>query len=422
MALSGLKVTAGAIAAMVALSAAAAAQNYSIVHSFKGKNNGVSPQSRLLLDKSGALYGTTIAGGQFNRGVAFKFSQSGGVWKETVLHDFGNGNGNSEDGRYPAGGLIEDSAGALFGVTSEGGANLWKGAPHQRHAGTAFELSKSGGVWTEQILYNFGANSGDGIFPGSGLLLDETTGVLYGTTDVGGAYGCGTVFELTPSAGGWSESILYSFENDNDACGGVGLGSGYTALHRDATGILYGTSYGSRALQVDGTVYALAESSGVWSKTVLYDFDGGSSGGTPGDIDLDASGAMYGVTGYGGLYGCGTVFELTQSGGVWTETTLYNFQGGTSDGCGGGTVHLDRKTGALYVTTGGGGAGDGTVSELTRSGGLWTEKVLHSFTGEPDGDSPFFARVVQSKNRGTLYGTTSLGGTDNRGTVFQITQ
>jgi uncharacterized repeat protein (TIGR03803 family) len=160
------------------------------LHDFPPNNgtgtDGAIPYVGLTVDTAGDLYGTTSQGGTYNYGIAFKLTAK--TWVETVLHDFDN---NAVDGAFPSG-LILDSSGNLYGTTLEGGAN---------NSGIAFELVP-GTPWTETILYSFCSSSSctDGKFPSSGLTFD-TTGNLYGTTQEGGAYGWGTVFGI----------ILHSF-------------------------------------------------------------------------------------------------------------------------------------------------------------------------------------------------------------------
>ena len=214
--------------------------------------------------------------------------------------------------------------------------------------------------WNEKVLHNFTNNGTDGFFPTSGLIFDAA-GNLYGTTFNGGAYNrFGTVFELSPvPGGGWTETVLHSFNNDGT--------DGWTptaGLIFDAAGNLYGTT-GSGGAYHGGTVFELSPMlGGGWTETILHSFGNGTDGAGPGGGSLifDAAGNLYGTTTLGGTFncpsdggGCGTVFELTPTvGGAWTETVLYNFRRG-SDG------HLPYAglifdaTGNLYGTTLAGG-------------------------------------------------------------------
>ena len=233
----------------------------------------------------------------------------GGAWTETVLYNFGNGT----DGYAPSGGLIRDAAGNLYGTTEFGGTNhCFIG--QDRGCGTVFELTPTaGGEWTETVLHNFGSGT-DGFTPVAGLIFDAA-GNLYGTTGDGGNYGYGTVFELTPTNGGsWTETVLYSFNLQ----GSGGYGPGVGPLVFDAAGSLYGTAFYGGAYP-GGTAFKLTPTvGGDWTETVLYSFGNGTDGSGPfaAGLIFDAAGNLYGTTWYGGThqcgqYGCGTVFELT---------------------------------------------------------------------------------------------------------------
>ena len=180
-----------------------------------------------------------------------------------------------------------------------------------------FELSPTvGGGWTETVLYSFCAqtNCTDGELPSPGLIFDAA-GDLYGTTADGGTFGVGTVFELTPTAGGgWTEQALHSFNNN-----GTDGYWPYASLIFDAAGNLYGTT-GSGGTNDYGTGFELTPAAGgSWTENVLHSFNNnGADGFNPGaGLILDAAGNLYGTTTSGGTgsncvwEGCGTVFELT---------------------------------------------------------------------------------------------------------------
>ncbi len=156
-----------------------------VLHSFGSGTDGVSPNATLIVDATGNLYSTTIAGGIHNGGTGFELSpQEGGGWTETVLHSFGNGT----DGANPQAGLVIDAAGNLYGTAITGGIHS---------DGAVFELSpQEGGGWAETVLHSFG-NGADGISPYAGLIMDAA-GNLYGTTIAGGTHADGTVFEIAP--------------------------------------------------------------------------------------------------------------------------------------------------------------------------------------------------------------------------------
>jgi uncharacterized repeat protein (TIGR03803 family) len=229
------------------------------------------------------------------------------------------------------------------------------------------------GSWTHATVWAFGGTSGDGQNPSCDLIKDSA-GNLYGTTRYGGAYGDGTVFELTES-GTWTETVLHSF-------GGSDGNVPVAGLLMDSSGAIYGTTYLGGA-DLSGTAFKLTQSGGVWKETVLYSF--ASPGGQfPSGLIKDSKGSLYGTTAGGGY---GTAFKLYQSGGVWKEKTLHSFTGVT-DGANPAAALRLSGTGDLYGTTyqGGGtncsGSGCGTVFELTQSGGVWSETMLHSFSGD----------------------------------------
>jgi uncharacterized repeat protein (TIGR03803 family) len=365
--------------------AAEAAATLITLHSFAGCGTsapgGCSPAGLLIADSTGALYGTTQFGGYPNCvdglgcGVVFKLTpptQAGGTWSESVLYSFTGGS----DGAIPAAPLIADNTGALYGTTIAGGASGY---------GTVFKLTPATGLpWNETVLWSFSGS--DGSSPAVSGLIADNTGALYGTTEGGGnpicqgGFGCGVVFKLTPptTIGGlWTETVLYSFTGGSD--GATPLGT----LIADSTGALYGTTAqggGSDA----GTVFKLTPATGLpWNESILYSFIGGSDGGGPfAGLIADSTGALYGTTTAGGNQSCvpspdgvycssyGVVFKLTPATGVpWSETVLWSFSG--SDGSSPTTGGLIAdNTGALYGTTleGGGDSSDGTVFEITGSG------------------------------------------------------
>ncbi len=263
-----------------------------IIYSFgSASNDGVDPQSNLIMDTSGNLYGTTFGGGDVNySGTVFKVTPNG---QEIILHSFGS----SGDGWGPNGGLIMDTSNNLYGTT-----NTYVGNNYYTSSGTVFKITPSG---QETILHSFGGVSGDGQTPQAGLIMD-TSGNLYGTTQYGGSNNNeGTVFKITPSG---QETILYSF-------GGVsGDGQNPQAgLIMDTSGNLYGTTYGGGAYSSTysgGTVFKVTPNG---QETVLYSFGGVSGDGQnpQAGLIMDTSGNLYGTTYSGGSNNSGTVFKLT---------------------------------------------------------------------------------------------------------------
>jgi len=334
-------------------------------------------------------------------------SQAFGAISESVLWSFGNG----LDGAAPDD-VIIDANGNLFGTTRAGGAY---------GGGTAFELtppSATGENWSEAILWSFG-NGADPGGPTVGLILDAK-GNLFGTTNGGGAFGGGTVFELTPpstSGGSWTESILWSFGNSTD---GNGPDAG---VIMDGSGNLYGTT-NSGGISGKGTVFELTPPStvgGAWTESILWNFGNGSDGAFPQvGVIIDRNGNLYGTTHRGGVNDNGsdpggTAFQLTPPSSVgwnWTESILRNFGNGSDSKDPGAGLTMDTR-GNLYGTASLGGTyGLGTAFALmppSNSGGPWSESILHSFGKGNDAMHPSTQLILDAG--GNLYGVTFNGGT-----------
>jgi uncharacterized repeat protein (TIGR03803 family) len=258
-----------------------------VLHSFtESGGDGTYPQTGLIQDAAGNLYGATYQGGASSYGTVFMLDKTG---KETVLYGFSG----SPDGAGPVdfGYLVRDANGSLYGTTAEGGAS---------DVGTVFKLDKAG---KETVLYSFTGTGGDGSYPIAGLLRDAA-GNLHGTTETGGASGDGTVFMLDKTG---KETVLYSF-----------LGTGFAdgaepeaGLARDSKGNLYGTTSAGGSSGF-GTVFKVGKNG---KETVLHSF-AYFDGAVPfAGLLRDANGNLYGTTEYGGTYGGGpygkgTVFEL----------------------------------------------------------------------------------------------------------------
>jgi uncharacterized repeat protein (TIGR03803 family) len=416
------------------------ATSESILWNFGNGNDGADPFGGLIADKNGNLYGTTYIGGTHfsasdNGGIVFELtppSTTGGDWTESVLWNFGDGN----DGNSAVGTLLMDPSGNLYGTTSQGGAS---------NDGTVFELkapATTGGEWTESVLWSFGNGKDDGSDPQSNGLIMDASGDLYGTTSKGGThgqlnvtgFGGGTVFELKPPAtpgGDWTESVLWNFGKGKDG------DSPFFGLIPDKNGNLYGTTaYGgtfASSANNGGTVFELkppATAGGDWTESILWNFGKGNDGfAAYTDLIMDSSGNLYGTTFFGGIFGGspadGTVFKLiapSTSSGKWTESVLWNFGNGTDGVWPYGGVIADTS-GNLYGTTNHDG---GTVFELTPPstiGGDWTESILWGFGSGTDGAGPEAGLLMDIS--GNLYGTTTEGGTtlsgsDDGGTVFEI--
>jgi len=246
-----------------------------LLYSFTDGKDGGFPAGGLVQDSAGDLYGTTYAGGASGYGVVFRLTKA---HKETVLHSFAGA-----DGANPVAGLVRDAAGNLYGTTYYGGEGL----------GVVFKVDKTG---KETVLHKFSGTL-HGAYPFAGLLRDAA-GNLYGTTQWGGASNLGTVFKL--DAGG-KETVLYSFSGADGEAPRAGV-------IRDAAGNLYGTTEAGGAYGY-GTVFKLEKTG---KETLLYSFTGGTDGSRPWAALLrDANGDLYGTASEGGAYGYGVVFKLT---------------------------------------------------------------------------------------------------------------
>ncbi len=215
----GTDTCSGGCGVVFQLSSARGTWAFSVVYSFTGLSDGAVPQSGVILDQSGNLYGTSTAGGAGLKGTVFELTKSGQTWTKTVLHAFQGGS----DGQLPDGGVVFDAAGNLYGFTSSAG---------DHNNGTAFELQPSSGGWNYSVLSSFPGQRA--VDPVSTPVLDSA-GNLYGSAFSGGADGAGAIFELTYSGGSWNYVSLHDFVRSD---GSAPLGS----LLLDAAGNVYGTA------------------------------------------------------------------------------------------------------------------------------------------------------------------------------------
>jgi hypothetical protein len=413
-----------------------------VLHNFNGGGenvDGALPQGRLIVDATGALYGTTLNGGGDAGGTIFKLvpppaGQFG--WNESVLYAFHAGpNSGYPNGGWPNGGLAMDTRGALYGTTLLDGSRT-----NGSQNGTVFKLTPPAAgqtTWTQSTLHTFSYSAADGYTP-IGDLIGDARGNLYGTTKFGGNFacqgnsgaGCGVIFELLAPAGSgpWTEKIIHFFSGPDGARPGAGLLA-------DA----HGAIVNGYCVHSCGTVYKLtppAMGQTQWSYSVLHFFsfiDGAAPGG---NLVQDALGELFGTTMYGGpnpRTAQGVVFKLApplpgQT--AWTASVLHAFNYSpptftpTGNADGNAPTGVVTEGGHLYGTTSGGGSfGIGVYFMLTppaagQTG--WTEQVLHMFDGV-DGESP--SGPLHADGRGSLYGLALNGGlyNDNNGTAFKLT-
>lgn len=383
------------------------------LYSFAGGTDGAYPVSNLAFDSSGNLYGTTNSGGNnecdsslsTGCGTVFRLTpHADGRWSESVIHVFSQGT----DGGNPSAGAIMNAAGNLYGVTQYygpfGNGVLWQ------------LESSSGGKWKENILHRFtGGRDGFWCF---GLSFDSG-GRLFGTTYAGGTNDDGLVFHLSPdSKGKWSDHILYDFAGgDNDG------NSPSDAVTFGAHGKLYGTTY-EGGPHLTGTVFEMQHTAGGWTEKPIYIFHGlpfgkSNDGTNPtAGVVFDQAGNLYGTTDYGGEEAVGTVYQLKPDGmGGWKETLLHTFTDGT-DGGHPGNLIID-STGNLYGITSGHNTFGSVYKMSPGAGGKWTFTVLYDFKGGVDGGNPSGPLVMDS--RGNLYGVATFEGANGFGVVYEIT-
>ncbi len=410
--ISSVTLTAAAIAMTIVIALTmlgaqiAQAQTFSVIHAFTGGSDGKIPEAGLTLDAGGNLYGTASAGGTGSSGTVYKLTHKGTGWTINPLYSFAGGN----DGAMPTARVILGPNGTLYGTTQSGGNCA-------STCGTVFNLSPLPAVckaalcsWDEKVIYRFKGPVDDGSHPGYGDLVFDKAGNLYGTTILGGSNVSGVVYELTPSDGSWTESILYNMTSDSGIYP-------YSGVIFDHTGNLYGTAFESGPETIYGTVYQLTPPGSGWEETTLYNFQEVTDGASPwGGVISDSSGDLYGTTASDGPSGGGTVFKLTPSNGTYTLTVLHSFAG-----IGGpqGGLTMDAS-GNLFGTTYGDGIHRyGNVFELSPSDGGWTYTDLYDFTGGNDGGNPYGSVAVDAS--GNLYGTTTSYGTHGYGVIWEIT-
>ena len=334
----------------------------------------------------------------------------------TVLHNFAG----LVDGSYLPAGLSIDSAGNLYGATCDGGS---------QNFGTVFELVRNDDGWSKQTLYDFRGGT-DGSCP-TGRVVFGPDGNLYGTTEYGGYLGssicnngCGTVFQLKLQTGdpqlapaNWTETVLYRFQGGSD-----GTCPGYGDVSFDQAGNLYGTTVNGGLPQTCslgcGTVYELTPGNGSWPHTVLYRFENSGGQWPYSGVAIDAAGSLYGTTIYGGYQNHGVVYQLVKSGNTWTENLLHVFRGAPSDGSVAYGGLIFDASGNLFAATSNGGTQDvGTVYELSPFNGGWQYSLLYSIRQTGDGAGPWNNLVMD--RAGNLYGATTGNGYRN-GEIFEL--
>jgi uncharacterized repeat protein (TIGR03803 family) len=279
-----------------------------VLHRFENwPFDAATPYSEVTFDRAGNLYGTTFVGGAYADGAVYELVYSNGSWANSLAYSFQN----HDDGRSPVAGVIFDQAGNLYGTAIYGGHNS---------DGTVYQLVPTGLSWTEKTLYIFQGKT-DGGNPDSGVIFDNS-GNLYGSTPTASfTNNPGTVYQLSPSGGNWIYTLLYGFSSGYEQGAGAvstltmdNAGNLYGTTSREGL-VTPNCSDGC------GTVFKLTPSGGGWIYTDLHDFAGGSDGAFPvSNVVFDNQGNLYGTTSAGGtgtncydgpLVGCGVVWEIS---------------------------------------------------------------------------------------------------------------
>lgn len=364
-----------------------------------GVRPGAYPAAPLCQTADGDVYGVTSGGGAADKGTVFRLTAGTGTFAS--LREFTNAIGGVR-GALPLGGLQQSADGTLLGTTSVGGA---------LGNGTIYRLTTAGILTTLSELTNDGSGN-RGLRPASGLLPDGT-GRFRGTTESGGSFGYGTIYEVGEDG---TAQTLVDFSGQG-AVGSMTRGTGPLAGLAPENGAQFGATFSGGANNL-GTLYSL----GSGGLTTLLDFTGtvGSARGASPQATLavGVDGNFYGLTAAGGSANFGTLFRLTPAGAL---TTLLDFtrNGASNRGSAPRGALLPGGDGFLYGTTAEGGAGFGTLFKVTEAGALTT---LLEFTGA--GANPRGAAPVGALLRGAdgfLYGTTQRGGAGGFGTIFKVT-
>jgi uncharacterized repeat protein (TIGR03803 family) len=393
-------------------------QSFKTVYSFTGAADGATPNGGLTVDAAGNLYGTSFVG-YVASGAAFRLVPRDSLWAAQVLREFTGAGG---EGIYSRARVIFGPDGSLYGTTSSGGqqgglcsvngcGTVLNLKPKSYFCQTALC------AWNETTLYRFQGLGGafdDAAIPSYGDLVFDTAGNMYGTTLAAGGTRHGALYEMTPSGGSWTENVLYGFGYRP----GVSKGQGAPpmAVLRDGTGNFYvPTEYGTLCGNYAGTILYLTPSGSGWQENLVWGFQGKDDGGFPfGGLISDQAGNLYGTTTSAGTGGGGTVFMLSPN---WELTTLYSFTG-LAGGGPRASLTMD-SSGNLYGTTYRNGQfGYGSVFKLTHSVGGWIFTSLYDFTGDSDGGFPV-SNVTIAPN-GKLYGTAQFGGAYGLGGVWEI--
>lgn len=388
--------------ALTILSAEGRAATFDTLYSFPADDTrGLYPVGSMVQGADGALYGVTSNGGKLNKcmggcGVVYRLTPTkAGPWRQTLIFAFSN-----SDGAYPNDGISIGPDGTIYGTTSYGGS---------LNGGTVFSLTPPAPgetKWTHTILHEFDETSPNDNTQ-YGKVIIGTDGALYGMNGTGGGDD-GTIWRLVKKKSGWSYKALHHF------------GTGYDpqqGLVQDAQGRLYGTGSNGGA-EDKGVLFRLsppAEAGGNWSFHILHDFSSDAADASyPNGTLLLREGALYGQAQSNVMGEGGVIFRLTLPN---TFEIIYRYKSATQGSYAGTGMAFDNK-GALYgVTSTNGPGGKGTLFKLApKAGDAWGFRLLHAFSGAPDGENPYSEPLVDKD--GNVYVNTQQGGTDGHGGVF----
>ena len=373
-------------ATILSFSSHAIAATYSLrtLASFDYTNGGI-PSGELTLDAEGNLYGVTLQGGPNLYGTIFKVAAH--TNELTTLVSFDGSNGGS-----PVGSLLADQMGNLYGVTSSYGAG---------NKGNVYKISAD----THELSTLASFNGSNGSNPHAGLVADAN-GNLYGTTNNGGAFNAGTIFKIAANTS--TLTTLYSFKS------GEAGNRPLSGLAIDANGNLYGTTFRGGEFRY-GTAFRFSLETNQYSTLVNFDrIDGYQIGyTTEASLIVDSNNNIFGTRSAGGAYEYGTIFKIDTSNN--TLTTLYDFRSGDQPYQSISKLLLSAE-GKLYGTTRSGGTNfSGTAFEFSLDNQSLTTLVSFS---EQLGRDPHSGLIAD--NLGNFYGTTYLGGPGGYGTVFKL--
>lgn len=415
-----------ALVLLVMATAVAYAQTLTVLHAFQGVD-GTFPYAGVTMDSRGNLYGVTENGGLQNCdlggpvgcGVVYKLAKINSSWGFSLLYEFG---ADTHLPAYPSQIAIGPNGG-VYGAELEGGPPQLEGTIYNLLPPLAAASATANSFWTLKVLHQFGTGD-DGTYPHK--VVFDRSGNIFGVTGSGGAFDRGTVYELSPSGQGWTETILYSFQGGAD--GGLPK-----AVVLDDAGNLYGTTEeggnpGCSPFPGCGTIFELTRSDAGWTKTTLYAFNQNTDSGYPSPLMRDSAGNLYGATSQTGPDSYfGGIWELSPSSNGWVFKMLHSFSGNSVTYLGPFAPVMDAS-GALYGVNNTGGANDcnpmygiscGDLYKLTASGNNWTYTDVYDFGPGAAGCFPVGPLVLDSD--GNLFGAAYGCGASGVGTVWEYT-